>query len=120
MWVRRGRKGTDHAVFGGVRVAGRAGRRPHPRPLHRLVRLVLPHLAVVAGERGRESKGGQRRRSGDPFRSGLWHPGTREQCMTGWWRGDGQWMDGVIRRVTQAERRLSFFPSWLEDADVML
>jgi hypothetical protein len=72
MWVRQGRKGTDHAVFGGVRVAGRAGRRPHPRALHRLVRLVLPHLAVVASERGWESEGGSAGgRSGEiPFALG--------------------------------------------------
>jgi hypothetical protein len=42
------RKGTDHAVFGGVGGARRAGRGPQPRPLHRLVRLVLPHLSLAA------------------------------------------------------------------------
>lgn len=39
------RKGTDHAVFGGVGGARGAGRGAQPRPLHRLVRLVLPHGA---------------------------------------------------------------------------
>jgi hypothetical protein len=38
------RKGTDHAVF--LPFAGGAGGGPQPRPLHRLVRLVLPHLAL--------------------------------------------------------------------------
>ena len=67
------RKGTDHAVFGGVGGAGRAGRGPHPRPLHRLVRLVLPHLSLAArpGETRLESEGGGAGAgagTGDPFR----------------------------------------------------
>jgi hypothetical protein len=24
--------------------------------------------------------------------------------MTGWWRGDGQWMDGVIRRESHKRK----------------
>jgi hypothetical protein len=53
------RKGTDHAIFGGVGGARRAVRGPQPCPLHRLVRLVLPHLFLAArpGETRLESEG---------------------------------------------------------------
>ena len=71
--MKRGRKGTDHAVFGGVRGAGRAGGGAQPRPLHRLVRLVLPHLVSLAAEPRLESEGEEPRRGVEiPFSLPLW------------------------------------------------
>jgi hypothetical protein len=87
------RKGTDHAVFGGVGGARRAVRGPHPCPLHRLVRLVLPHLSLAArpGETRLESEGEEPGPGdGDPFRSAA---GGGAGVATGargeGWRGRG-------------------------------
>jgi hypothetical protein len=66
------RKGTDHAVFGGAGGARRAVRGPQSCPLHRLVRLVLPHLSLATrpGETRLESEGEEPGPGdGDPFRS---------------------------------------------------
>jgi hypothetical protein len=66
------RKGTDHAVFGGVGGARCAGRGPQPRPLHRLIRLVLPHLSLAASGQAQRDQigiGSGEPGTGDPFPS---------------------------------------------------
>jgi len=97
------RKGTDHAVFGGVGGAGRAGRGPHPRPLHRLVRLVLPHISLATrpGETRLESEG-EEPGTGDPFRSGLVRVSLPAVSYYDWMVGDKVGEKGFIFYRSQA------------------
>jgi hypothetical protein len=108
------RKGTDHAVFEGVGGAQRVGRGPQPRPLHCLVRLVLPHLSLVArlGETRLESEGDepglgdQRSLSFCCWRQGGCSDGGTRRGAAGWARGGGVAPVRLWRRARAA--RFSF------------
>lgn len=89
------RKGTDHAVF--LPFAGGAEGRAQPRPLHRLVRLVLPHPRLLGREPdwNRAGRWGEAEWSGDPFFLPPLVRRVRPRVMT----GDGDNADKVKEKM---------------------